>query len=141
MTVKQRVVPARPWVLLLVDDEPDILTTVGDLVEEELPGVTVLRAASGLAGLSVLQRERIDGIIADFNMHDMDGLQFLVIAKQCHPTIPRVMYTAHADAELSRLAAREASVQSFLSKLASPDELLDGVAGLLTYSPSILPAP
>jgi CheY-like chemotaxis protein len=138
---KARLVPARPWILLLVDDEPDILETLGELVEQELPGVKVLRASSGREGLDVLQGERIDGIIADFNMGEMDGLQFLCIARQCHPTIPRVMLTAHADPALKQLAKREADVDSFLSKLIGPDELLDRVSALLTYEPAIRPAP
>jgi CheY-like chemotaxis protein len=137
----RRTVPTRPWVLLLVDDDPDMLDALGDLVEERLPGVKVLRATSGRQGLGVLQVERIDGIIADFSMGDMDGLEFLCIARQCHPTIPRVMLTAYADPNLKELAQEEAAVRSFVSKLASPDELLDRVSALLTYQPSIRPAP
>ena len=133
--------PPRPWILLLVDDEPDLLETLGDLVEQELPGVKVLRATSGREGLGVLQGERIDGIIADFNMHDMDGLEFLCIARQCHPTIPRLMLTAHPDPDLTELAEQDAAVQAFLSKLIGPEELLDQVQALLTYEPSIRPAP
>ena len=129
----------RSWVLLLVDDEPDILEALGDLVEQTLPGVKVVRASSGREALGALQAERIDGIIADFNMGDMDGLEFLRIAKQCHPTIPRAMLTGYADPELRKLAKHEARVQSFLSKLADPDEFLDRVCTMLTYQPSIRP--
>ena len=139
-TSKRRWVPARPWILLLVDDEPDILESIGDFVEQELPGVKVLRASSGREGLGVLQDERIDGIIADFNMAGMDGLEFLCIARQCHPTIPRVMLTAHPDPELRQLARRDAKVQSFLSKTTEPEDLLDRVCTLLTYQPSSHPA-
>lgn len=138
---KRRAVPARPWILLMVDDEPDILEALGDLVEQKLPGVKVLRATSGREGLGVLQDERVDGIIADFSMAGMDGLEFLCIARQCHPTIPRVMLTAHAEPALTQLARREAAVQAFLSKLADPDEFLDRVCALLSYKPSIHPAP
>jgi CheY-like chemotaxis protein len=138
----KRHVPARPWVVLLVDDEPDILEAVGDLVEAELPGVRVLRAASGREGLRLLQDERVDGIIADFNMEGMDGLQFLVVARQCHPTIPRVMFTADLDPDLPRMARDGAAVEAFLSKGAEPDELLDQVcSAFLTYTPAIRPAP
>jgi CheY-like chemotaxis protein len=134
-------VPARPWILLLVDDEPDILESIGDFVERGLPGVKVLRAGSAREALAILQSERIDGIIADFDMAGMDGLEFLCIARQCHPTIPRVMLTGLADPDLRRLAKHEAKVQSFLSKLAEPDEILDRVCTLLTYQPAIRPAP
>lgn len=133
---KRWAVPARPWILLLVDDEPDILEAVADLVEHELPNVKVLRATSGREGLDVLQSERIDGIISDFRMGGMDGLEFLRIARQCHPGIPRVMMTAYPDPELRRLARHEAKVQSFLSKLTGPEELLDRVCTMLTYQPA-----
>ena len=132
-------VPDRPWIVLLVDDEPDILEAVADLVEQEMPNVKVLRAKSGRDGLAILQSERVDGIISDFRMGGMDGLEFLRIALQCHPNIPRVMLTAYPDPEVRRLAKTEAKVQSFLSKLTSPDELLDRVCTLLTYKPSSQP--
>lgn len=139
---RKRSVPARPWILLLVDDEPDILESVGDFVELELPGVKVLRASSGREGLGLLQDERIDGIIADFRMPGMDGIEFLVIARQCHPTIPRVMFTAHPDPAVSHLADVDADVEAFLPKNVAPDELIDRVANaFLTYRPSIRPAP
>jgi len=137
-----RKVPARPWILLLVDDEPDILSSVAELVEGELPGVRVLRAHSGREGLDLLQAERVDGIISDFRMGEMDGLQFLVIARQCHPTIPRLMFTAYPDPTLVHLAKQEAGVAAFLPKAAEPNELLDKVcSAFLTYTPSITPAP
>lgn len=136
-----RHVPKRPWILLLVDDEPDILESVGELVERSMPGVIVLRAGSGHEGLDVLQKERIDGIVADFNMAGMDGLQFLCIAKQCHPTIPRMMLTAHPDPELTRLAREEAAVDDFLPKIIGAEEMLDRLSALLTYTPTIDPAP
>ena len=134
-------VAARPWVLLVVDDEPDILAAIADLVEHEIPGVKVLQAASGRQGLDALQSERVDGIISDFKMPDMDGLQFLIIARQCHPTIPRVMLTAYPDPVLTRLANEDAAVQAFLSKALEPEDLLDQVCALLTYEPAIRPAP
>jgi CheY-like chemotaxis protein len=124
-----------------VDDEPDILDAVGDLLEHELPGVVVLRANSGREGLGMLQSERVDGIIADFNMPDMDGLQFLCIARQCHPSIPRVMMTATPDPDLVDLARQDAAVQDFLPKLMAPDEFVGRLTGLLSYTPSIRPAP
>lgn len=137
---KKRVVPQRPWVLLLVDDEPDILDSVGDLVEHELPGVKVLRVGSGREGLGVLQDERVDGIIADFNMAGMDGIEFLAIARQCHPTIPRMMLTAHPDPDLSRLARADSLVQDFLSKTVGASELVDRVAdAFLGYQPVLRP--
>ena len=126
----------------MVDDEPDILESVAQLVEHELPGVTVLRAGSGREGLGVLQDERIDGIIADFHMAGMDGIEFLAIARQCHPTIPRVMLTAFPDPALRDLARQDAAVRAFLPKTASADELLDNVcSALLDYKPAIRPAP
>lgn len=132
--------PVRSRTLLLVDDEPDILESVGDYVELSMPGVKVLRAESGRAGLDVLQTQRVDGIVADFGMAGMDGLQFLVIARRCHPGIPRALLTAHPDAELTRLAHEEADVLDFVPKDVGVDELVHRLAGVLDALPG-RPAP
>ena len=137
---ERRKVPVHPWVILLVDDEPDILVSLGDLVEDSLPGVRVLRAASGREALALLLGERVDAVISDFKMAGMDGIEFLYMARQHRPGIPRVMLTAHADLELTQRASSEGGVQAFLSKAISPEEFVDRVAGLLTYAPLILPA-
>jgi response regulator RpfG family c-di-GMP phosphodiesterase len=135
-----RKVPVHPWVILIVDDEPDILVSLGDLVEQSLDGVRVLRAASGREALALLLGERVDAVISDFKMAGMDGIEFLYMARQKRPSIPRVLLTAHADLELTRRASQEGGVQAFLSKAISPDEFIERVSGLLTYDPVILPA-
>lgn len=117
----------------MVDDDVDLLDALADLVEHGLPGVKVLRATSGREGLGLLQGKHVDGIIADLGMEDMDGLQFLRIARQCHPSIPRVMLTAHADPAIGQEAEDVADVRSFMSKLIEPEDLLHQVHELLTH--------
>jgi CheY-like chemotaxis protein len=120
----------------MVDDDADLLDALADLVEHGLPGVQVLRATSGREGLGLLQGKHVDGIIADLGMEDMDGMQFLRIARQCHPSIPRIMLTAHADPGLGQQAQDEADVLGFMSKLIEPQDLLDRVSHLLDDGPA-----
>jgi DNA-binding NarL/FixJ family response regulator len=131
----------RPWVILLVDDEPDVLTSLRTLVESSITGVKVLTATSGRIGLELLERERVDVIIADFKMAGMDGIEFLYQCRRHHPTIPRVMLTAFGDEALARRAVMDAFVSAFLSKGAEPEALVEGVLRLLDYAPSSVPPP
>ncbi len=125
----------RPWVLLLVDDEPDILVSVKALLESAIPNLKVIMAGSGRLGLEMLQKERIDLIMSDFKMPGMDGIEFLYQARRLHPNIPRVMVTAFGNEELARKAVTDAFVGAFLSKGGDPEQLVEGVSRLLAYSP------
>ena len=129
----------RPWVLLLVDDEPDILVSVASLLEATIPGLKVITAPSGRAGLELLDRERIDLIVSDFKMPGMDGIEFLYQARRLHPGIPRVMLTAFGNEDLARRAVTDAFVGAFLSKGGDPEHLVEGVSRLLSYQPSSKP--
>ena len=126
----------RPWVLLLVDDEPDILSSMKSLLESSIPHLKVITAPSGRVGLDLLDRERVDVIVSDFKMPGMDGIEFLYQCRKLHPTIPRVMLTAFGSEDLARQAILEAFVGAFLSKGATPEELVEGVGRLLEYQPS-----
>jgi CheY-like chemotaxis protein len=131
---------SRPWVILLVDDEPDVLNSVKKLVEASIRGVTVLVAASGRTGLEILERERVDLILSDLRMPGMDGIEFLYQARRRHGNVPRVVLTAFGNEDVMRRAIEETVCTAFLSKGVDPDVLVAKVARLLDYVPSGAPA-
>ena len=63
-------------------------------LEDNLADVLVLHAASGPEGLALIAAHRVDLVITDFNMPDMNGTQFLAEARRLNPAIQRIMVTA-----------------------------------------------
>ena len=61
--------------VLVVDDEPDIVTLLADMLGRE--GCTVSCAGSGEEGLRALARERFDLVITDLRMAGADGRALL----------------------------------------------------------------
>jgi len=61
--------------VLVVDDDPDILQTLGLCLSTE--GYRVLMAANGKEALDILDRERPSVILLDLMMPVMDGWQFV----------------------------------------------------------------
>ena len=59
--------------ILLVDDDPDVRTCIGDMLKRS--GYQVLTAQDGLSAIDALQRNSsIDLVITDRRMPGMDGL-------------------------------------------------------------------
>ncbi|MCF3872771.1 response regulator, partial [Salmonella enterica] len=63
----------KPAHLLLVDDDPGLLTLLGMRLTSA--GYSVVTAESGQEGLRVLHRETVDLVISDLRMDEMDGMQ------------------------------------------------------------------
>ena len=61
--------------MLVVDDDPDILQTLGLCLSSE--GYRVLMAANGKEALDILEREHPSVILLDLMMPVMDGWQFV----------------------------------------------------------------
>ena len=66
---------ARERLVLVVDDDPDILQTLGLCLSTK--GYRVLMAANGREALDILERERPSVILLDLMMPVMDGWQFV----------------------------------------------------------------
>jgi CheY-like chemotaxis protein len=62
--------------VLVVDDDPDTVSTMREILEEE--GHTVLSARNGREGLQVALQMLPDLVLLDLNMPEMDGRAFLV---------------------------------------------------------------
>ena len=73
--------------VLVVDDDPDTVSTMRDILEEE--GHTVLEARNGREGLQVALQTIPDLVLLDLNMPEMDGRAFLAALAQS-PTLAGV---------------------------------------------------
>ena len=66
--------------VLIVDDDPDTVETMRDILEAE--GHTVLSARNGLEGLEVALRTVPDLVLLDLDMPVMDGRAFLASVRR-----------------------------------------------------------
>ncbi len=86
---------AHTWVVLCVDDEPNILSALRRLLRPS--GYRVLMAESGAEGLELMASEQVDLVISDMRMPNMDGAAFLAAVKAGWPDVVRILLTGYAD--------------------------------------------
>jgi CheY-like chemotaxis protein len=114
--------------ILLVDDDPNILSTLSFSLEE--PGHHVTTALGGRNALDVLHQKPFDLVITDFNMPGVDGITVLRKAKAIRPNTKVIMMTGSVlPTSTLRLVLRETN--GFLSKPFSLAELYRTVASCL----------
>ena len=107
--------------VLIVDDEPNILTSLKRAVEVE--GYQALVAGSGSIGLEKVQSEGPDLVLLDVVMPEMDGLQVLEMLRQQQPDLPVVMMIGNATIEAAVQATRLGAVD-FIEKPISTERIL-----------------
>ncbi|AGF78886.1 CheY-like receiver, AAA-type ATPase and DNA-binding domain-containing response regulator [Desulfocapsa sulfexigens DSM 10523] len=107
--------------ILVVDDEPNYLIVLSELLRDE--GFEVFTASSGTDGIAQVAEVDLDLVITDMQMPGMDGLQLLEKVKENNPNLPVIMITAFAEVEKA-VAAMQAGAYNYLSKPFSNDELL-----------------
>ncbi|WP_323112551.1 two-component system response regulator GlrR [Klebsiella quasipneumoniae] len=118
MTIRK---PAR---LLLVDDDPGLLKLLGMRLVSE--GYSVVTAESGPEALRVLGREKVDLVISDLRMDEMDGLQLFSEIQKGQPGMPVIILTAHGSIP-DAVAATQQGVFSFLTKPVDKDALYKAI--------------
>lgn len=82
----------KPAHLLLVDDDPGLLKLLGLRLTSE--GYSVVTAESGAEGLRVLNREKVDLVISDLRMDEMDGMQLFAEIRKCSWNASNYSYCA-----------------------------------------------
>ncbi|EKI0253732.1 MULTISPECIES: two-component system response regulator GlrR [Enterobacteriaceae] len=121
----------KPAHLLLVDDDPGLLKLLGMRLVSE--GYSVVTAESGLEGLKILSREKIDLVISDLRMDEMDGLQLFAEIQKQQPGMPVIILTAHGSIP-DAVAATQQGVFSFLTKPVDKDALYKAIDSALEHA-------
>ncbi len=107
--------------ILVVDDEPNYLIVLSELLREE--GYEVLTAGSGGDGLRIVKENDIDLVVTDMRMPGMDGLELLRTVKSLNRDLPVVMITAFGEVEKA-VGAMKAGAYNYLTKPFNNDELV-----------------
>lgn len=108
--------------ILFVDDEPDFLRMVQDVLGPLCAGHWQLHCAgSADAALEQLKRQRMDLAVVDTNMPVLDGLQLLNLLGKRYPELKKVSLTGFVS-EDQRSACLAAGAELFIEKPRSTEE-------------------
>ncbi len=120
--------------LVLVDDEPEILTLVRDYLSRE--GFNVLTAMNGTEGMRLIEREKPDLVILDWMLPGMSGLE---MCKRLRETsaIPIIMLTAKSE-EIDRILGLEFGADDYIVKPFSLRELAARIKTVLRRSSGVV---
>ncbi|MDB4899275.1 MAG: hypothetical protein JWN53_1083 [Gemmatimonadetes bacterium] len=97
--------------ILIVDDEPDIVSALGRYFERA--GHDVLRAASGEEGVRLVQTEHPAVVLLDLYLPDLSGFEVLERTREQRPVV--IMITGHGDIPLA-VQAMQGGAEGFLTK-------------------------
>lgn len=95
-----------PSTILLVDDEPDLLSGLKRSFAKRLPDVKVLTATSGDEALKIMAEREVSLVLMDIMMGDMDGLEVLDRIRISTPEQTVVLMTGYGTIELAVDAIR-----------------------------------
>ena len=115
------------YTVLLADDEKSILDALSDSIAWQQFGVDkILKAADGLQALKIIREEKVDLLITDIRMPQMDGLTLIRTLRQEFPYLHCILLTGYSEFSYAREAIR-LNVENYLLKPLNRTELEETV--------------
>jgi two-component system, chemotaxis family, chemotaxis protein CheY len=125
--------PANPKMHVLVVDDFATMRRIITNVLRQLGFENVLEAEDGTKALQILETEKVDFVITDWNMPQMSGLDLLkaIRASEDKKHIPVLMVTAEAMQE-NIIKAAQAGVNNYIIKPFDAKTLSDKINKIFT---------
>ncbi len=108
-------------VILVVDDEPEILSTLKDILEDE--GYKFVGFLKGEDALEAIDRVLPDLVVLDIWLPGIDGIQVLDQIKKKHPNLPVLIISGHGTIETA-VKAVKLGAYDFIEKPIDLDKFL-----------------
>jgi two-component system alkaline phosphatase synthesis response regulator PhoP len=113
--------------ILIVDDEPKIVTLARDYLERA--GFNVAAASDGAAAVAAFHSSSPDLIVLDLGLPGRDGLDVTRLVRQ-ESSVPIIILTARGE-ESDKLVGLELGADDYIVKPFSPKELVARVRAVL----------
>ncbi len=107
--------------VLIVDDEETLTWSMARSLSKDKDNYEVLIANNGNEALNFLEKNRIDLVISDIRMPDINGLDLLVRIKKEYPQTKVIIMTAYGSADVQK----EANQRGSLYYVEKPFEISD----------------
>jgi diguanylate cyclase (GGDEF)-like protein len=117
--------------LLLVDDEPSILSSLRRLLRGD--GYRILTANSGSEGLQILAENVVDVIVSDQRMPEMTGVEFLRKVRQSYPDTVRIVLSGFTELQTVTDAVNAGAIYKFLTKPWDDEQLRSHIQEAVAY--------
>lgn len=117
--------------VLVIDDDPDTREYLSALVNQ-LANVSVIEASDGIEGIKILAGHSIDLVLCDWNMPNMNGIEFLSQARDLpgHAQLPIVMITGESSRDRV-MEALQSGITDYVMKPFSLDNLMTKLKALM----------
>ena len=119
--------------VLLVDDEENLLQITKLYLEKTKPKLRITVSLSGRKALNLLVKEPFDIIISDYQMPEMDGLEFLAKVKEQDYDIPFIIFTGKGREEVA-IQALNLGADYYLQKGGDPKSQFRELINLIEKS-------
>ncbi|MDH4321257.1 MAG: response regulator, partial [Desulfobulbaceae bacterium] len=114
--------------ILIVDDTATARNMVRSTLQNHFGTEHIYTAADGKEGLAILRQYRVDIIISDWNMPEMNGEEFLYEVRQNQATkkTPFIMMTSNDNRDFI-VTAIQLGVTNYIIKPFTPNELTEKI--------------
>ncbi len=118
--------------VVIIEDDPEIVEAVSLCFDLRWPGVEVVSANEGIAGLNLIEKESPDIVILDVGLPDIDGFE-VCRRIRLFSDVPVIMLTVK-DQEFDKVKGLELGADGYITKPFSHVELLARVKAVLRRS-------
>jgi two-component system, OmpR family, KDP operon response regulator KdpE len=125
-----------PPQVLVVDDEPNIVSTLAPLLRAR--GYDVSTAMSGRSAIEIVERQKPDLIVLDLGLPDIDGVEVCRAIRETS-NVPIVVLSARGTEE-DKVRALDLGADDYVTKPFGAEELLARVRAALRRADAPAPA-
>jgi CheY-like chemotaxis protein len=121
--------------ILIVDDDKTFRLSLSEGLSELEEGYRIIAAENGKRAVSVLNSTKIDLVITDLKMPEMDGFELIAYIRKHHPNLPAIVISAFGTPEIER-GVKQMGALEFAEKPIDFDNLIQIISDTLNSKSS-----